>query len=75
MQGQFKLVFAETSHVFPLVFLEYIGGEVIIPVSIIVDADGNATLTGATLTVDNEGNAMLAGATLTVDANGNALVA
>lgn len=71
----FKLVFVETANVFPIVFHEYISGVVSIPVEIIVDADGNATISGATLIVDSEGNAVLSGATLTVDADGNAMVA
>lgn len=75
MQGQFRLDFMETSNVFPLVFLEYISGIVSIPVEIIVDAKGNATISGANLIVDSKGHSTLTGGTLTVDQYGNAMVA
>lgn len=39
-----------------------------------VDADGNATITGAEFTVDDEGNATIAGSTFTIDAEGNATI-
>lgn len=43
--------------------------------SLTMDADGNATLTGAVLTVDANGHGTLTGATLTVDQEGYTLVA
>lgn len=39
-----------------------------------VDADGNATISGAAFTVDENGNATIASSTFTVDAEGNATI-
>ena len=47
------------------------GGNVTI---IEVDADGNATISGAAFTVDDDGNATVASSTFTVDADGNATI-
>ena len=39
-----------------------------------VDANGNATISGAAFTVDDDGNATIASSTFTVDAEGNATI-
>lgn len=48
------------------------GGEVV--ASLVVDADGNATLVGATLTVTADGAGTMTGASLTVDTNENGTI-
>lgn len=48
------------------------GGEVV--ASLVVDADGKATLIGATLTVDAEGNAWIGGADVSGDGSGNVTI-
>lgn len=44
-------------------------------VSLTVDEQGNATLSGAVLTVAGDGSATISGASLTVDGSGNAMIA
>lgn len=44
-------------------------------VSLTVDEQGNATLSGAVLTVASDGSATISGASLTVDGSGNAMIA
>ena len=44
-------------------------------VSLAVDAQGQATLSGATITVADDGSATVTGAALEVDENGNAVIA
>ena len=70
----FKLGFAESAGFFPLTYIEYASSNVAI-VELLVDADGNAMLTGVMLSVDANGHGTLTGATLTLDAEGNAMVA
>lgn len=48
------------------------GGEVV--ANLVVDADGKATLIGATLTVDEEGNAWIGGADVSGDGSGGATI-
>ena len=44
-------------------------------VSLTVDEQGNATLSGAVLTMAGDGSATISGASLTVDGSGNAMIA
>ena len=46
-----------------------------VEVSLTVDEQGNATLSGAVLTVAGDGSATISGASLTVDGSGNAMIA
>lgn len=46
-----------------------------VEVSLTVDEQGNATLSGAVLTVAGDGSATISGALLTVDGSGNAMIA
>lgn len=70
----FDLIYKVKDLYFPLVFRVNVSTGAGM-VTLQVDKNGNAVLTGASLSVNAAGNAVFAGATLSVDKAGNALVA
>lgn len=70
----FDLLYKIRDLCFPLVFRVNVSTGAGM-VTLQVDKNGNAVLTGASLSVNEAGNAVLAGATLSVDKTGNALIA